>query len=138
VTWSAVGDDGRCGQAKAYDLRVSDRPITDATFDAATRLAVPAPRAAGSREEYDLRLPPRAKYVAVHVYDADPTKDTPVAPANLSALAAAPITGLAPDEAVGGTHVGAPGLPATGPSALLPTTAALLLATVAVRRRRRA
>ena len=138
VTWSAVGDDGPCGQAASYDVRVSDRPITDATFASSTRLAVPAPRAAGSHEEYDLRLPPGARYVAVRVYDADPAKDSPVAPANLSALAAAPIAGLAPADADGGTGVGAPGLPATGSTALLPTAAALLLAAGLVRRRRRA
>ncbi|MCU1586792.1 MAG: Thermophilic serine proteinase, partial [Frankiales bacterium] len=136
VSWSAVGDDGRCGQAKTYDLRVSDRPITDATFGSATRLAVPAPRAAGSHEQFDLRLPAGAKYVAVRVYDADPAKASAVAPANLSALAAAPIAGLAPADG-GDTQAAGPSLPATGPSALLPTAAALLLAALGVRRRRR-
>ncbi|MCK6573493.1 S8 family serine peptidase [Myxococcota bacterium] len=52
LTWTATGDDGRVGRATSTDLRWALAPITDATFAQATRLAPPAPQAAGSLERY--------------------------------------------------------------------------------------
>jgi len=112
LTWTAVGDDGRCGTAQSYDVRVSDQPITDATFSAATTVPVGAPKAAGTKETFTVQLPAAARYVAVRVYDANPATATPVRPANLSALAAAPITGFAPSPSL--SPAGPGGAPSTG------------------------
>jgi hypothetical protein len=135
LSWSAVGDDARCGKAAAYDVRVSPDPITDASFATAQRLTVAAPKATGSAESFSVTLPAGARYVAVRVADA--TATSAVSPRNVSAMAAAPIAGLAPDRSER-PGAAAPGLPATGPTALLPTTAALVLAGLLIRRRRHA
>jgi hypothetical protein len=51
LTFGAPGEDGRHGQAAAYDIRWSDRPLTVATWDAATRMAnPPAPQPSGKDE----------------------------------------------------------------------------------------
>lgn len=43
VRWTAPGDDGAVGTATAYDLRVSDSPITAENFAAATAVSDPPP-----------------------------------------------------------------------------------------------
>ncbi|GAC1442405.1 MAG: hypothetical protein NVSMB55_13040 [Mycobacteriales bacterium] len=118
LTWTAVGNDGRCGTAQSYDVRVADQPITDASFAAASQVAVGTPKPAGGKEAFSVGLPADAKYVAVRVYDADPAKATPAHPANLSALATAPIAGLAPTPGPAGTAS-----PAGQPSPSAPETA---------------
>lgn len=51
LTFGAPGEDGRHGQAAAYDIRWSDRPLTVATWDAATRMAdSPRPQPSGKDE----------------------------------------------------------------------------------------
>lgn len=51
LTWEAPGDDGNKGTAAFYDLRVSEKPITDdESFELARRVPVAGPRPAGSRE----------------------------------------------------------------------------------------
>lgn len=54
LRWTAPGDDGTTGQASSYDLRVSAvGAIDNATkFLAATAIAVPAPKTAGSQETF--------------------------------------------------------------------------------------
>jgi len=49
VRWTAPGDDGNAGVALAYDLRVSEAPITADNFDQALRVfGMPAPAAGGT------------------------------------------------------------------------------------------
>ena len=56
VTWTAAGDDGRTGAAAAYDLRVSEAPITADNFSAATAVeGLPAPAASGTRQGVTVR-----------------------------------------------------------------------------------
>ena len=50
LTWTAPGDDGKCGTAQAYELRASATPITRANFASATPIAIAPPAAAGSAE----------------------------------------------------------------------------------------
>ena len=55
LRWTAPGDDGMVGRAKAYVLRYSTAPITDANFANATPVAaVPAPMPAGSLEAFQV------------------------------------------------------------------------------------
>ncbi len=75
LTWTAPGDDGVEGTASQYDVRYASTPITEASWEAATRAAnVPAPQAAGSSES--LALGPLAEGVTYYaalksVDDAD-------------------------------------------------------------------
>jgi len=56
VSWTASGDDGRVGTATAYDLRVSEAPITAANFGAATPVVdLPAPLSSGTHQEVMVR-----------------------------------------------------------------------------------
>jgi hypothetical protein len=56
VSWTAPGDDGRSGTATAYDLRISEAPITEANFATAFSVpAVPAPAASGTRQRVTVR-----------------------------------------------------------------------------------
>ena len=68
-----MGDDGRCGTAQSYDVRVSDQPINDANFASASPVAVGAPKPAGSTDLFGVPLPDSAAYVAVRGYDPYPT-----------------------------------------------------------------
>jgi len=64
LRWTAPGDDGQVGHARAYMLRYSTLPITSANFDGAT-MAVTAsrPRPAGSRESFTVHgLAPATRY----------------------------------------------------------------------------
>ncbi len=56
VRWTAPGDDGSVGIAAAYDLRVSESPITASNFNQAQAVTgLPAPTAPGSRQRVTLR-----------------------------------------------------------------------------------
>jgi hypothetical protein len=95
ISFTAVGDDGECGQAAAYDVRTSPEPITAQNFDAATRLAgVPAPKPAGQAESFAVTLPAGARHVAVRVLDGDPATAPATQPVNVSALAVASLPGV--------------------------------------------
>ena len=51
--WTAPGDDAMVGRATAYQLRYSNAPITEASFDGATpAVGVPAPGLPGSTETF--------------------------------------------------------------------------------------
>ena len=70
VAWTSTGDDGARGTAARYELRWSTRPITEASFAAATPAQAPVPAAAGTREEAILTVPPVGRvYVAVRARD---------------------------------------------------------------------
>ncbi len=78
--WTATGDDGWCGDASAYELRVSDRPIVDGEaaedqigFDQAAAVSSFAPSATGTIESLTVPLVPsgseRQLYFALKVKD---------------------------------------------------------------------
>lgn len=72
LSWTATGDDGGVGKAGAYDLRYSVDPITDGSWDAATRASIAVnPQSAGSMEEATVSglLPSTAYYFALKVKD---------------------------------------------------------------------
>ncbi len=55
ITWSAPGDDGRRGTAKAYDIRLATFTINDANWDDATKLSdIPTPSPAGSFQKVEI------------------------------------------------------------------------------------
>ncbi len=54
LVWTAPGDDGDQGTARAYDLRYSTAPIDGDNFAAATPATAPAPQPAGSREQTEV------------------------------------------------------------------------------------
>ena len=56
LTWTASGDDEHTGNAYAYDLRISDSPISsDAEFNAATQVTgLPVPQAPGTTEFFEV------------------------------------------------------------------------------------
>ncbi len=63
LRWTAPGDDGQVGRARAYVLRYSTTPITSANFDRATMVVTPPPGPAGSRETLTVHgLAPDARY----------------------------------------------------------------------------
>lgn len=57
LTWTATGDDGDVGRAAGYELRFSNRPITD--FEAASVVPAPRPGEPGSAQRTELRLHPK-------------------------------------------------------------------------------
>jgi hypothetical protein len=55
LTWSAPGDDGVDGTARAYDLRYAKTPIDEGTFEAAARAGgMPPPHLSGSWESFEV------------------------------------------------------------------------------------
>ena len=137
----APGDDGRCGQAAAYDVRVSSSPITDANFGSATRVKVGAPAVPGSAESRTVTVPRGARYVAVRALDA--TSGTAAHPVNLGPAAFARIGAKAggsgsPSGGPSRTGGGAPSLAATGLPYGPGAVAVLLLPLIVLARRRRA
>jgi hypothetical protein len=53
LAWTAPGDDGSVGTASLYDLRMSQAPISDANWSAATAIAgMPAPLVAGTQQKF--------------------------------------------------------------------------------------
>ena len=72
LSFGAPGEDGRHGQAASYDIRWSDRPLTVATWETATRLTnPPAPQTSGKGELIILEGLPTGKtwHVAVRAID---------------------------------------------------------------------
>lgn len=56
VSWTAAGDDGRQGSATAYDLRISQSPITADNFDSALLVpGLPTPATSGTRQRVVVR-----------------------------------------------------------------------------------
>ncbi len=53
LSWTAPGDDGMTGTATSYDIRYSESPITESSWDDAIEVAgEPAPLVAGSGQSY--------------------------------------------------------------------------------------
>lgn len=72
LTWTAPGDDGQVGRARAYDLRQAHTPLSPDTFPQAQSLAgVPSPSGAGALERFDVaNLAPETSYCfAVQSHD---------------------------------------------------------------------
>ena len=64
LSWTATGDDGFTGVSTSYDIRYSDAPISNATWDSASRvLTAPTPGTSGSRETLEVTgLAPNTTY----------------------------------------------------------------------------
>src|SRR6185436_8670803 len=69
LEFTAVGDDGKCGTATSYQLRASASPITEATFAAATPVALPAPAPSGTAEVRVATLPAGMPHLALRAVD---------------------------------------------------------------------
>ena len=72
LRWTAVGDDSLSGVAAAYDLRMSDSPITASSWSSATALSgLPAPLASGTLQQVTVRglTPGAIYYFALRVRD---------------------------------------------------------------------
>ena len=80
IQWTATGDDGWCGKAGSYELRVSDKPIVDGqaddssvSFSEASLVATAKPSATGTLEQASISVIPsgseRTKYFALKVKD---------------------------------------------------------------------
>jgi hypothetical protein len=70
LTFTAVGDDWRCGTAASYQLFTSSSPIVQDTISRATRIAVSqAPRAAGTTERITIPRSMDKGYLAIRAVD---------------------------------------------------------------------
>jgi flagellar hook capping protein FlgD len=72
LRWRAPGDDGMVGRARAYLLRYSTLPITEANFNSATPIGgVPAPGLPGSTETFTVTglIGNRVYYLAIKTLD---------------------------------------------------------------------
>jgi subtilisin family serine protease len=69
LRWTAPGDDGDCGRASAYQVRLSDQRIDGRNFGSARSVVVGLPDVAGSSEALTFRLPDWARYVAIRAID---------------------------------------------------------------------
>jgi Subtilase family len=68
LTFTAPGDDGRCGTADHYEIVTSNSPIQPADFAGATPLAnPPTPQSADTSQTYT--LPAHQRYVAIRPID---------------------------------------------------------------------
>src|SRR5205085_6473406 len=71
LSWTAPGDSGLQGTALRYDLRIATAPIDEASFAAATPIAVGAPKAPGSRESATLAGLPAESLIHVALKTID-------------------------------------------------------------------
>jgi hypothetical protein len=70
ISWKAPGDDGPCGTAASYDIRVSRRRLTVKNWKAATQVTgKPAPAAAGTPQSMTLNLARGTWFVALQTLD---------------------------------------------------------------------
>ncbi|MEW6277907.1 MAG: S8 family serine peptidase [Candidatus Eremiobacterota bacterium] len=80
LSWTATGDDGWCGRASGYQVRVADKPIVDGSagqdqvsFDQARVVPAGNPNGAGTVEQANVALIPssteRTLYFALKVTD---------------------------------------------------------------------
>ena len=69
LSWTAVGDDGRCGTAASYDLRASATPITRANFASTTPVGIAPPAAAGAAESRTFAPPAGTLFFALRAID---------------------------------------------------------------------
>jgi chitodextrinase len=75
LTWTAPGDDGAVGTAAYYDIRYSNNPITDGSWDSAWPASgEPTPNAAGALETFVVQYlaPGTTYYFALKTADEKP------------------------------------------------------------------
>lgn len=75
LTWTAPGDDSTVGTASQYDLRMStDSTALVNSFTTATKITVPAPKPAGSKETFVVTglLPNTTYFFALKTADEVP------------------------------------------------------------------
>lgn len=72
LTWTATGDDGSVGTAYLYDIRYGVEPITEASWDLASKASgEPIPRPSGASESFTVAglFPATTYYLALRVTD---------------------------------------------------------------------
>lgn len=70
LTWTAPGDDGNVGTAAVYDVRYAADSVTLAGWTSAIQATgEPAPRPAGTKETFQLSLPPGKYWFAIRSRD---------------------------------------------------------------------
>jgi hypothetical protein len=69
LTWTAVGDDGKCGTASVYALRAANVPITLANFGSATPITIAPPATSGTPESRVVTPPAGARFFALRARD---------------------------------------------------------------------
>lgn len=72
LTWTAVGDNGNEGTASYYDLRYSEKLITDSTWETDSPVVgEPQPSVAGSAESFQVQglEDNKTYYFVIRVYD---------------------------------------------------------------------
>lgn len=72
LRWTAPGDDETIGRATAYQLRYTNTPITEASFDGATPVVgIPAPGLPGSTETFTVSglVPNQVYFFAIKTLD---------------------------------------------------------------------
>ena len=85
LTWTAPGDDGTCGKAHSYEIRVSPEPLTNENFDSALLVARQLAGEPGTQEHYEIGCG-GPLFAAVRTWDRPPAADDAVRPANPSAV----------------------------------------------------
>ncbi|MGH8246546.1 MAG: hypothetical protein ACREUU_08940, partial [Gammaproteobacteria bacterium] len=68
-SWTAPGEDGRCGQAIQYEMRRSSAPITPANFESASPVAAPGPSPFGISQSITIPRPQTDTYFAIRAVD---------------------------------------------------------------------
>lgn len=69
LAWTAVGDDGPCGQAARYEIRVSGIRITERSFRHATPIQAPRPVPAGLPQSMGFTPADGMRFVALRAVD---------------------------------------------------------------------
>jgi hypothetical protein len=104
LSWTATGDDGTTGRASFYDLRYATAPITDTTWDVATRAQGElGPRPAGAAESSIVSGldPGTTYYFALKVRDEMGNES---APSDVASATTTPAATLFGDQMEGGTN----------------------------------
>ncbi|MCU1349933.1 MAG: peptidase [Acidobacteria bacterium] len=104
IRFTATGDDGTSGNASRYDVRISESPITEANFGAATPLTgVPGAQPNATIETMKLGgiAPSKAYYIALRAID---NAGNASAISNVVAFNSAAISVAYEDDARGGNH----------------------------------
>jgi hypothetical protein len=99
LTFTAVGDNWKCGTAASYQLFTSTSPITQGNVGSATRIAVTqAPHAAGTTETITIRKQLNRGFLAIRAVDAagniGPLRLTAAAPSVSHQLGFGPVLAL--------------------------------------------
>jgi hypothetical protein len=99
LTFTAVGDDWKCGTAAGYQLFTSSSPITQDTIGQATPITVSqAPGAAGAKESLTIPASANKGFLAIravdHAGNIGPVRVVAAAPVTVAEFGAGPVAAL--------------------------------------------